>query len=124
MKFERLIVIACMLLVSIAAEAASLGRLTVISDLDQPLIAEIDLLGVNAAELTSYSAQLASEQAYRIQGIEKTPPQNSIRVEVIRKFDNTPVLKLTSSQALHSSAMNILIQLDWPNGRVMREYAL
>ena len=124
MKFERLIVIACMLLVSIAAEAASLGRLTVISDLDQPLIAEIDLLGVNAAELTSYSAQLASEQAYRIQGIEKTPPQNSIRVEVIRKFDNTPVLKLTSNQALHSSAMNILIQLDWPNGRVMREYAL
>lgn len=124
MNFERLIVIACMLLLSIAAEAASLGRLTVISDLDQPLIAEIDLLGVNAAELSSYSAQLASEQAYRIQGIDKTPPQNSIRVEVIRKFDNTPVLKLTSSQALHSSAMNILVQLDWPNGRVMREYAL
>lgn len=124
MKFERLIVIACMLLLSIAAEAASLGRLTVISDLDQPLIAEIDLLGVNASELSSYSAQLASEQAYHIQGIEKTPPQNSIRVEVIRKFDNTPVLKLTSSQALHNSAMNILIQLDWPNGRIMREYAL
>lgn len=124
MKFERLIVIASLLLVSVTVEAASLGRLTVISDLDQPLIAEIDLLGVNASELTSYSAQLASEQAYRIQGIEKTPPQNSIRVEVIRKFDNTPVLKLTSSQTLHSSAMNILIQLDWPNGRVMREYAL
>lgn len=124
MKFERLILIAVLILVSIPVYAASLGRLTVISDLDQPLIAEIDLQGVNAADFPSYSAQLASEQAYRIQGIEKTPPQNSIRVEVIRKPDNAPVLKLTSGQALHSPSMNILIQLDWPNGRIMREYAL
>ncbi|HWU83327.1 MAG TPA: FimV/HubP family polar landmark protein [Methylophilaceae bacterium] len=106
------------------AQAASLGRMTVISDLDQPLIAEVELLGVNVTQLGQYSAQLASEQAYRIQGIEKTPPQYSIRVEVIRKFDDSPVLKLTSGQPLHSRSTNILLQLDWPNGRVMREYAL
>lgn len=106
------------------AQAASLGRLTVISDLDQPLIAEVELLGVNVTQLGEYSAQLASEQAYRIQGIEKTPPQYSIRVEVVRKFDDSPVLKLTSGQPLHSRSTNILLQLDWPNGRIMREYAL
>lgn len=124
MKLERLILIAVLLTITFSAYAASLGRLTVISDLDQPLIAEIDLQGVNVADLVDYSAQLASEQAYRIQGIEKTPPQNSIRVEVIRKADNTPALKLTSGQAIHSTSMNILVQLDWPNGRTMREYAL
>jgi pilus assembly protein FimV len=124
MRFERLILIATLILVSIPVHAVSLGRLTVISDLDQPLIAEVDLLGVNASDFPNYSAQLASEQSYRIQGIEKTPPQNSIRAEVVRKPDNTPVLKLTSSQALHSPSVNILIQLDWPNGRIMREYAL
>jgi pilus assembly protein FimV len=124
MKRIPLILLACLSLVSLPSFAESLGRLTVISDLDQPLIAEIELHGVNATDLGQYSAQLASEQAYRIQGIEKTPPQNSIRVEVVRKFDNSPVLKLTSSQALHSRSTNILVQLDWPSGRVMREYAL
>lgn len=124
MKRISLILLACLSLVSFPSVAESLGRLTVISDLDQPLIAEIELHGVNATDLSQYSAQLASDQAYRIQGIEKTPPQNSIRVEVIRKFDNSPVLKLTSSQALHSRSTNILVQLDWPSGRVMREYAL
>jgi pilus assembly protein FimV len=124
MKRIPLILLACLSLVSLPSFAESLGRLTVISDLDQPLIAEIELHGVNATDLAQYSAQLASEQAYRIQGIEKTPPQNSIRVEVVRKFDNSPVLKLTSSQALHSRSTNILVQLDWPSGRVMREYAL
>jgi pilus assembly protein FimV len=124
MKRISLILLVCLSLVSIPSFAESLGRLTVISDLDQPLIAEIELHGIHATDLGQYSAQLASEQAYRIQGIEKTPPQNSIRVEVIRKFDNSPVLKLTSSQALHSRSINILVQLDWPSGRVMREYAL
>ena len=124
---RRLIVSLAMVffaMVAHAADAASLGRLTVISDLDQPLIAEIELLGVDPTQLGDYTAQLASEQAYRIQGIEKTPPQYSIRVEVIRKFDDSPVLKLTSGQPLHSRSTNILVQLDWPNGRVMREYAL
>lgn len=114
----------CIFLSSLTAHAVSLGKLTAVSGLGEPLIAEIDISDINLSELSVYSAQLASEQAYLIQGIKKTPEQSGIKIDVIKKYDGSPVLKITSTQPISNSALNLLVQLDWPNGRVLKEYLL
>jgi len=121
---HKLIVAVCFILCSLSVHAASLGRLTAISGLGEPLIAEIDLDDVNQAELSIYSARLATEDAYIIQGIKKSPIQSDIKVDVVKKYNGSSVLKLYSAQPISDQSLNLLIQLDWPSGRMLKEYLL
>ena len=52
-------------LVPCVAGAAGLGRITVLTAIGQPLIAEIELVAVTSQELSSLSARLALPDAYR-----------------------------------------------------------
>ncbi len=51
------------------AEAASLGKINVLSNLGQPLTAEITLLPANPEELAAIKASIASKEAYAEQGV-------------------------------------------------------
>ena len=55
---------AALLLASAAAQAAGLGKLTVLSHLGEPLRAEIDVVAVEKGELETLNARLASPDAY------------------------------------------------------------
>lgn len=123
-KLTTILLALSFLLFGATTQAASLGRLTAISGLGEPLIAEIDLDDVNQAELAIYTARLASEDAYTIQGIKKSPSQSDIKVDVVKKYNGSSVLKLYSAQPISDQSLNLLIQLDWPTGRMLKEYLL
>jgi pilus assembly protein FimV len=53
-----------LLVAPVAAQAAGLGKLTVLSNLGQPLRAEIDVVAVEKNEMDSLAARLASIDAY------------------------------------------------------------
>jgi len=63
-SFRALFIAATLLAWSVAAQAAGLGKLTVLSNLGQPLRAEIDVVSVEKNELDSLAARLASVDAY------------------------------------------------------------
>jgi pilus assembly protein FimV len=107
-----------------AADAAGLGRLTVISGLGEPLNAEIELLSTSAEELASLTAAIAPEEAYAVQGIERTGLQGAIKIEVSKKPDGSPILKLSTNQAVSDPFLDMLIQVDWSTGRLLREYTV
>lgn len=113
-----------MALMPIAVFAAGLGKLNVMSGLGEPLKADIELISVSAEELNSITAAIASEEAYTIQGIEKPASHNTIKVEVAKNASGTPVLKLKSTQPISEPFLDMLIQVDWASGRLLREYTV
>jgi pilus assembly protein FimV len=128
LNFKRLLVaISCafasLVILPQASEAAGLGKLRVSSGLGEPLSAEIDVLSASAAELDSLEAKIASESVYESQGIERPSLYNAIRVEVKKKTGGA-VLKLSSTEPITEPFLDMLIQMDWGSGQILREYNL
>ncbi len=123
-KLKQLTVALCMALMPISVFAAGLGKLNVMSGLGEPLKADIELISVTPEELNSITAAIASEEAYATQGIEKPASHNSIKVSIAKNTAGVPVLKLNSSQPISEPFLDMLIQVDWASGRLLREYTV
>ena len=123
-KLKRISVALCMALLPISVFAAGLGKLNVDSGIGEPLRANIELLSVSPEELASITASIASVEAYATQGIERPSSHNGIKVEVAKNANGTPMLKLKSSQPISEPFLDMLIQVDWNLGRLLREYTV
>ena len=113
-----------MALAPVAVFSAGLGKLNVSSGLGEPLRADIELLSVTPEELSSIFAVIASEEAYATQGIERPASHSTIKVEVSKNSRGTPILKLKSTQPISEPFLDMLIQVDWASGRLLREYTV
>ncbi|WP_370660005.1 type IV pilus assembly protein FimV, partial [Massilia horti] len=106
---------------SSAAYAAGLGKLTVLSALGQPLRAEIELTSVSGDEAAGLVAKLASPDAFRSANIEFNPALLSLRFTVEQRAGRQ-LIRITSSQPLNEPFVDLLLELSWNNGRLVREY--
>ena len=113
-----------MTMMSTLSYAAGLGKLKLSSSLGEPLIAEIELLTVTPDELASLTAEIASPAAYEAQSIERTAAASLVRVQAGKRSDGTPVLKLSSLQPILDPFLDMLVQVDWSSGRILREYTI
>lgn len=123
-KLKRISIALCMALVPISVFAAGLGKLNVMSGLGEPLKADIELISVTPEELNSITAGIASQEAYATQGIEKPASHNGIKVSVAKNAAGAPILKLNSAQPINEPFLDMLIQVDWSSGRLLREYTV
>lgn len=123
-RFTTQLVAAGLIAVPLMANAAGLGKLSVTSALGQPLTAEIELFAADKAELDSLTASLASDQAFRDAHVEFAPVLSSLRFTVEKKPDGKAVLKVSSSRPVNDPFIDMLIELNWGSGRLVREYTL
>ena len=102
--------------------AVGLGEYELNSGLNQPLNAKITLL--SAGELSEHEvhASLASLQEFEKVGVERLFFLNNIRFETVRDSDGNVEIHLTSREPIKEPFLNFLIELNWPNGRMIREY--
>jgi pilus assembly protein FimV len=106
-----------------AAQAAGLGRLTVLSPLGSPLNAEIEIVSLQSGEEDGLSARLASADAYRQAGIEPSSALRTVRFAIVKR-DGRPVLRVTSTAPVNEPFMDLLVDLEWNGGRLTREYTV
>lgn len=106
------------------ADAAGLGRLTVTSALGQPLRAEIELVSVQKDELGSIAARLASVDAFREARLERSVSLLDIKFSVEQKADGAPVIRLATTQPVNEPFLDMLVELNWAAGRLLREYTV
>ncbi|PWB57895.1 MAG: hypothetical protein C3F18_03380 [Nitrosomonadales bacterium] len=106
------------------ADAAGLGRLTVTSALGQPLRAEIELVSVQKDELGSIAARLASADAFREARLERSVSLLDIKFSVEQKADGAPVIRLATTQPVNEPFLDMLVELNWAAGRLLREYTV
>ena len=106
------------------AEAAGLGRLSVNSSLGQPLSAEIELVSLQPGEFEALAARVASPEAYTDARIEFSPLLRQLRFTAERRADGKPILKVTSSGPINEPFLDVLVEVNWPSGRLLREYPM
>ncbi len=106
------------------ADAAGLGRLTVQSALGQPLKAEIELLSVTKDDLADITARLASPEAFRQARIDRLEALGSLRFSVEQRTNGQPVIRITSTTSVPDPFLDMLIELNWSSGRLIREYTI
>lgn len=123
-KIKRIALAICFAFLPFSAHSAGLGKLTVISGLGEPLRAEIDLVSTTPEELSSLTAAVAPHEAYAIQGIERRAIHAAIQVDVVKNPNGTGVLKLSTRQPVDDPFLDMLIQVDWATGRLLREYTV
>lgn len=116
-----LAVASCLSFAPWLAEAAGLGKITVLSGLGQPLRAEIEI-NASRAELAGMSARLAPQAAFREAGIDYASALYDLRFAIEKRGNGTPVLKITSGKPVNDPFMDILVELNWPAGPIVREY--
>jgi pilus assembly protein FimV len=127
MKLHRLtaqLVVGAILTLPVWVHAAGLGKLTVKSALGQTLSAEIELLVADKSELDSLNASMAADQAFKDAQIDYAPVLSTLQLSVGKGAGGKPVLKLTSSKPINDPFMDMLIELNWASGRLLREYTI
>jgi len=102
--------------------AAGLGKLTVLSTLGQPLKAEIEILSLQPGEAEGISARLASQEAYRLANIELQGALYSLKFAVERRPTGQRVVAISSTDPINEPFVDILIELNWSAGKLVREY--
>ena len=103
--------------------AAGLGQLSVISPLGQPLNAEIEIVSLQPGEEEGLVARLASPDAFRAAGIDFNPALVSARFAIERR-GGRPLLRVRTTQPVNDPFLEILVELQWTTGRLVREYTV
>ncbi|PPI82907.1 hypothetical protein KEHDKFFH_17295 [Marinobacter maroccanus] len=106
------------------AQALGLGEIELQSYLNEPLDADIVLRqssGVNPADVF---VNIASEQAYERVGLDRNQFLSKLRFQVVTGNDGSLIVNVSSREPLREPYLNFLLELTWPSGRLMREYAV
>jgi pilus assembly protein FimV len=107
--------------IPLAAQAAGLGKIAVFSALGQTLRAEIEV-SATREELSDMKAQLASPDAFKQAGLDYAATPLGIRFSLDKRANGQSVIKLTSDRAINDPFVDLLLELTWPTGRLVREY--
>ncbi|MDR2239299.1 MAG: hypothetical protein LBE33_02545 [Zoogloeaceae bacterium] len=120
-RFRIFLLTMALAVLSAGANAVGLGQIKVLSPLGQPLRAEIELTA-SRDELSSLTARLASHEAFDQAGIEFASALSGVTMTVDRQTGDKPVIRITSRQAINEPFLDMLIELNWASGRLVREY--
>ena len=106
------------------AHALGLGEVTLQSSLNQPLVAEIELLEVRDLASNEVIPSLASPEDFVKAGVDRQYFLTDLKFTPVLKPNGKSVIRVTSSKAVREPYLNFLVEVLWPNGRLLREYTL
>ncbi len=105
-----------------SANAAGMGKITVLSALGQPLRAELDV-SASKDELSSLAARVAPTEAFRQANLEYADVLSTVRFVLDKRPDGRPYFKIQTDRAVNDPFIDFLVELSWSSGRLVREYA-
>ncbi|MGG7557836.1 FimV/HubP family polar landmark protein [Pseudomonas sp. ES3] len=106
------------------AHALGLGELTLKSTLNQPLVAEIELLDVKDLTAAEVVPSLASPEDFAKAGVDRQAFLNDLTFTPVLNASGKSILRITSSKPLSEPMVKFLVQVMWPNGRLLRDYSV
>ncbi len=115
---------AAMLFCAMNASALGLGRLSVQSGLGETLKAEIDVTSLTPEESSNLKVRVAPPESYRAAGVDYNAVLPATQVSVQRRADGGTFLRITSNRAVQEPFVDVILELTWSTGRLVREYTL
>ncbi|MHB0844324.1 FimV/HubP family polar landmark protein [Stutzerimonas nitrititolerans] len=111
-------------LTSEAAFALGLGEVTLKSALNQPLVAEIELLDAKSLAPGEVVPVLASAEDFNRAGVDRQYFLTDLKFTPVLRPDGKSVIQVSSSKPVREPYLNFLVEVIWPSGRLLREYTL
>ncbi len=106
------------------ALALGLGRLVVQSALGESLRAEIDVTSMTPEEASNLRVRIAPPESYRSAGVDYNAVLPATQAVLLRRADGRPYLRLSSDRAVQEPFVDVILELTWSTGRLVREYTL
>lgn len=106
------------------AFALGVGQLEVRSSLNQTFEAEIPLISSNPVELIGLAAQIPRQQDFDRAGVERLEFLSKLRFSVQTPPGGPNVIKVSSVEPVREPSFNLLLELVWPRGRLIREFSV
>jgi pilus assembly protein FimV len=107
-----------------SASALGLGKLSVKSALGEPLRAEIDITSLNPEEGSTLQVRVASPETYRAAGVDYNAVLSGASIVMQRRADGRPYLRIASDRTVQEPFVDVILDLGWSAGRLVREYTL
>ncbi len=107
-----------------AALALGLGDIHLLSPLNAPLDAEIELTDVAPDELNTVQVQLASRDTFARYGLDWPAYLMGVQLKTVRTPDGREMIKIKSSDPITEPFVTLLVEVNWSRGRVVREYTM
>lgn len=106
------------------AHALGLGEVTLQSSLNQPLVAEIELLDADNLAPGEVVPVLASQEDFSRAGIDRQYFLTDLKFTPVLRPNGKSVIQVSSSKPVREPYLNFLVEVLWPSGRLLREYTL
>ncbi|MEO8459866.1 MAG: FimV/HubP family polar landmark protein, partial [Dokdonella sp.] len=106
------------------AAALGLGSIVVKSRLNQVLDAEIPIVQEKAGEAAGLIVQLASAEDFERIGLSRSQVGAPLEFTLAKNASGQAVIKVTSKDVVSAPFLDFLIEANWTNGRVLREYTV
>jgi len=104
--------------------ALGLGAIDMQSGLNQPMNAVIDLTSASGADLSQIKISIASKEAHDRTGLSKHRILSDFKFSVEQDDRGNAFVRVTSTDTVHEPFLEFLLELQWPNGRLLREYTV
>ncbi|TCQ92496.1 pilus assembly protein FimV [Pseudomonas sp. JUb52] len=106
-----------------AAQALSLGEIHLNSALNQPFDATIDLSDLRDLGTADLRPNLASVEEFGKAGVDRAFFLNDLKFTPEVRNGRT-VIRVTSARPVREPYLNFLLEVNWPSGRILREYTV
>jgi len=106
-----------------AVAGLELGPITVLSNRNEPLTAQMDLFGAETVSLLNINVQLAPKEQFEKLGVEWHPSLENISFDLKTTAAGKSVL-LTTVEPVTSSFFRLVVGLFGPNGQAFRDYSI
>ena len=106
------------------ADAMGLGNLSVKSALNQPLSAEIKLLDTGDLDPSQIKINLANTEDFQRAGVDRDYFLTNLKFAVNIDGSGGGTIKITTREPVVEPYLNFVIEARWPNGRLLREFAV
>jgi pilus assembly protein FimV len=117
----RTLAAACLLVWGTCAQALTVGPAVVSSSLGEPLQAEFPLTRLSDAQTRELQGRLADDRAYEVARLERAAALEGLDIRVETRPDGRRVLVLKGKQAVQTPFVDLLVELRWPGGRLLRD---
>lgn len=110
------------LLAPLGANALGVGDIRLHSALNQSLDAEIPLVLSGADSLSDVRVSLASPETFTKAGLERHYFLTKLQFSPVQTTDGRYVIKVSSRDVMREPFLNFLVEVNSPQGRVVREF--
>ncbi len=101
-----------------------LGKMTIKSALDQPFIAEIELIDVGSVAIKDVRVNVADPENFEQIGLERAADLSLLSFKIEKNEQGKEIIKVESVERMSEPYMELVVDLTWPEGQLYKAYTI